>query len=80
MAAVVDEIENAKTSYNALLLYFGEENNTSAQPNDVFRTISAFSKDFERALTAVIETEKVQLREAKQRPRKRAPVPPPVAE
>lgn len=78
MAAVVDEIENAKTSYNALLLYFGEESNTSAQPNDVFRTISAFSKDFERAVAAVTETEKVQLREAKQRPRKRAPAPPPV--
>ena len=44
MAAVVDEVNNARTSYNALLLYFGEEDNTSAQPNDVFRTISVFSK------------------------------------
>lgn len=80
MAAVVDEIKNAKTSYNALLLYFGEEDNTSAQPNDVFRTISVFSKDFEAALSVVVEKEKAQLREAKQSRKHHAAVLPSVSE
>ena len=80
MAAVVDEIKNAKTSYNALLLYFGEEDNTSAQPNDVFRTISAFSKDFEAALAVVVETEKAELREAKQSRKHHAAILPSVSE
>lgn len=80
MAAVVDEINNAKRSYNALLLYFGEEDNTSAQPNDVFRNISVFSKDFEAALTAVVENEKAQLREAKRQSRKHVPILPSVSD
>lgn len=80
MAAIVDEIETAKTSFNALLRYFGEEDHASAQPNEVFRTISVFCKEFEGALAAVVETEKTELREAKKRPHKRAPVPPPVSD
>jgi hypothetical protein len=61
MAAVVDEIENAKSSYNALLLYFGEEGKKGLQPNDVFQTISTFCRDFEASVAAVIETEKAQV-------------------
>ena len=80
MAVVVEEVNNAKTSYNALLLYFGEEDNTSAQPNDVFQIISMFSRDFEAALTVVVETEKAQLREAKRQSRKRAPILPSVSD
>jgi hypothetical protein len=61
MAAVMDEIENAKSSYNALLLYFGEEGKKGLQPNDVFQTISTFCRDFEASVTVVMETEKAQV-------------------
>ena len=66
MAAVVDEIENAKNSYNALLLYFGEEEKQGMQPHDVFQTLASFSRDFEAALTAVVENEKEQVRNTRQ--------------
>jgi hypothetical protein len=62
MAAIVDEIENAKTSYNALLLYFGEEGKTGLQPNELFQTISSFCRDFDAAVTVVVETETLQVR------------------
>lgn len=80
MAAVVEEVDTAKTNYNALLLYFGEEQNTKAHPNDVFHTISTFSKDFEAALAAVVESEKAQLREAKRHSRKHAQILPSVSD
>jgi hypothetical protein len=61
MAAVVDEIENANASYNALLRYFGEEGKKGLQPHEVFQNISTFCRDFEAAVTVVLKTEKAQV-------------------
>lgn len=62
MAAVVAEIENAKTSYNSLLVYFGEEGKKGLQPHEVFQIISTFCRAFEAAVTVVVETETAQVR------------------
>lgn len=80
LAGALDEVDTAKTSYNALLRYFGEEDSSTAQPNDVFHTIVTFSKDFEAALVAVIESEKAELKEAKRQSRKQSRTLPSISE
>lgn len=80
MAAVVDEVDAAKTSYAALLRYFGEEDNTSIQPNDMFHIISTFTNDFDSSLSVVMKEEKELQREEKRKARKRALVLPPIAD
>jgi hypothetical protein len=60
MAAIVEEVENAKTAFNACLLYFGEEDR-KLQPSDVFETLTTFSQDFETANCLIAKEEKAQV-------------------
>lgn len=62
MAVLVNEVEKSKEQYAILLHYFGEVESKS-KPEDVFRSISTFSKSFDVALDDIIEQEKTKVRE-----------------
>jgi len=68
VSSLRDKVEETKAKYARTLEYFGEDSTESnMQPHELFNTIVAFCRDFDKAKELVFANEKKQQREERKR-------------
>jgi hypothetical protein len=73
VSSLRDRIETTKSKFFRLLEYFGEEDKKK-QPHELFSTIVAFSRDFDKEKEKVFAKQKSDLREERKRQAKESKV------
>jgi Formin Homology 2 Domain len=73
VSALRENVESTKIMFARLLEYFGEEE-SAIQPHELFSTMVAFGRDFEKAKEEVFERENKRLREERKQEKQRTPV------
>uniref|UniRef100_A0A7S1CY68 FH2 domain-containing protein n=1 Tax=Cyclophora tenuis TaxID=216820 RepID=A0A7S1CY68_CYCTE len=69
LGAVVSEIQKTKEHFDELLRYFGEDDNTTIVPEDVFAIVASFARNFDVCLEQLIAHEKAKAKEVRARSR-----------